>query len=86
MTSLAGGNVPVAIFNATLSSLIGVFVTPLYMAWFASATGYGFPLGTVILKVALLILQLGRRGTRAGCGWWIASSSSASSTGRSAIR
>ncbi len=56
MTSLAGGNVPVAIFNATLSSLIGVFVTPLYMAWFASATGYGFALGTVILKVALLIL------------------------------
>ncbi len=56
MTSLARGNVPVAIFNATLSSLIGVFVTPLMMAWFAAKTGYGFPLGEVILKVVLLVL------------------------------
>ena len=56
MTSLAGGNVPVAIFNATLSSLIGVFATPFMMAWFASTTAYAFPLGDVILKVALLIL------------------------------
>ena len=39
MTSLARGNVPVAIFNATLSSLIGVFATPLLMAWFLSASG-----------------------------------------------
>jgi sodium/bile acid cotransporter 7 len=56
MTSLARGNVPVAIFNATLSSLIGVFATPLLMAWFAAKTGYGFPLGAVILKVLLLVL------------------------------
>jgi len=56
MTSLARGNVPVAIFNATLSSLIGVFATPLLMAWFAARTGYGFPLGAVILKVVLLVL------------------------------
>ena len=56
MTSLARGNVPVAIFNATLSSLIGVFATPLLMAWFAQKTGYGFPLGAVILKVVILVL------------------------------
>ena len=40
----------------TLSSLIGVFATPLLMAWFAAKTGYGFPLGEVILKVVLLVL------------------------------
>jgi sodium/bile acid cotransporter 7 len=67
MTSLARGNVAVAIFNATLSSLIGVFATPLLMAWFAAKTGYGFPLGEVILKVVLMVLmpiilgQIGRR-------------------------
>ena len=31
MVSLAGGNVPAAIFNASISSLIGVFITPLWM-------------------------------------------------------
>ncbi len=56
MTSLAGGNVPIAIFNATLSSLIGVFVTPLLMAWFASTTGAAMPLLPVITKVVLLLL------------------------------
>jgi solute carrier family 10 (sodium/bile acid cotransporter), member 7 len=66
MTSLAKGNVPVAIFNATLSSLIGVFLTPILMAWFVSATGGSLPLGPVVLKVVLLVLlpvvlgQIGR--------------------------
>jgi sodium/bile acid cotransporter 7 len=72
MTSLARGNVPVAIFNATLSSLIGVFATPLLMAWFAAKTGYGFPLGTVILKVVLLVLLpivLGQIGRHWLGGW-----------------
>ena len=56
MTSLARGNVPVAIFNATLSSLLGVFLTPLLMAWFASTTGTAIPLLPVIGKVVLLVL------------------------------
>lgn len=56
MTSLARGNVPVAIFNASLSSLLGVFLTPLLMAWFVSATGGSMPLGPTILKVVLLVL------------------------------
>jgi sodium/bile acid cotransporter 7 len=56
MTSLAKGNVPVAIFNATLSSLLGVFLTPLLMAWFVATTGSSLPLGDVILKVVLLVL------------------------------
>ncbi|MBZ9939347.1 bile acid:sodium symporter [Mesorhizobium sp. BR1-1-16] len=56
MTSLAHGNVPAAIFNATLSSLIGVFATPLLMAWFLSTSGLSMPLLPVIGKILLLVL------------------------------
>jgi sodium/bile acid cotransporter 7 len=72
MTSLARGNVPVAIFNATLSSFIGVFLTPLLMAWFAATTGGSLPLGEVIMKVVLLILMpiiLGQIGRRWFADW-----------------
>ena len=66
LTSLARGNVPIAIFNATLSSIIGVFATPVLMAWFASTTGEPLPLLPVITKICLLVLlpmalgQIGR--------------------------
>jgi sodium/bile acid cotransporter 7 len=56
MTSIARGNVPAAIFNATLSSLIGVFATPILMAWFAATTGETMALLPVIAKVVGLVL------------------------------
>ncbi|MCB8838323.1 bile acid:sodium symporter family protein [Aurantimonas sp. VKM B-3413] len=56
MVSLARGDVPVAIFNATISSLIGVFITPLLMTWYMHAGGMNVPLGPTILKVVLLVL------------------------------
>lgn len=56
MTSLANGNVAVAIFNASISSLIGVFVTPLLMAWYLHATGGGMALGDVILKLVIMVI------------------------------
>lgn len=56
MTSLARGNVPVAIFNATLSAFLGVFLTPLLMAWYMHSTGQSLPLESVITKVVLLVL------------------------------
>ena len=56
MTSLAHGNVPAAIFNATLSSLIGVFATPLLMAWFLATSGLSMPLLPVIGKIVMLVL------------------------------
>lgn len=56
MTSLARGNLPAAIFNATLSSLIGVLITPLMMAWYTHSQGAQMPLGPVLLKVALLVV------------------------------
>ena len=56
MTSLARGNVPAAIFNASLSSIIGVFITPLMMAWYIHSSGGTMPLGHVLEKVMLLVL------------------------------
>ncbi|WP_235891042.1 bile acid:sodium symporter family protein [Pararhizobium mangrovi] len=80
MTSLARGDVPVAIFNATISSLIGVFVTPLFMAWYLSSSGAPVPLLPTILKVVMLVLvpivigQIARiwlSGIAARYGRWI---------------
>lgn len=34
MVSIAGGNIPAAIFNASISGLIGVLITPLWMQFF----------------------------------------------------
>ncbi|GAA5173193.1 bile acid:sodium symporter [Niveibacterium umoris] len=56
MTSIAKGNVPGAIFNASLSSLIGVFITPLWINAYLHAQGGGMALGPVILKIVLLVL------------------------------
>ncbi|WP_102959740.1 bile acid:sodium symporter family protein [Mangrovicella endophytica] len=56
MVSLARGDVPVAIFNATLSSLLGVILTPLLMSWYLQSTGAPVPLGPTVLKVVLLVL------------------------------
>lgn len=56
MTSLAHGNVPAAVFNATLSSLLGVFITPLLMAWYVTSIGGEFALWPVIQKILLLVM------------------------------
>ncbi|WP_205694398.1 bile acid:sodium symporter family protein [Crenobacter cavernae] len=56
MTSIAKGNVPGAIFNASLSSLIGVFLTPLWVNMYLKASDVAFELWPVILKVVLLVL------------------------------
>jgi sodium/bile acid cotransporter 7 len=60
MTAAARGNVPAAVFNATLSSLLGVFLTPLWMgAMMKAGGGAGLPLGKVIFDlVCWLVLPL----------------------------
>ena len=59
MTAIARGNVPAAVFNATLSSLIGVFVTPLWIGLLLKTGGHTLPLGKVILDLIIwLILPL----------------------------
>lgn len=56
LTAAARGNVPVAVFNATLSSLIGVVVTPLWMGWVLGRTGVEFPIGPVVMDLVIWVL------------------------------
>jgi sodium/bile acid cotransporter 7 len=51
MTATARGNVAGAVFNATLSSLIGIVLTPLWVAWVMKTTGETQPIGPVILDL-----------------------------------
>lgn len=51
MTATARGNVAGAVFNATLSSLLGIFLTPLWMAWAMKTSGQAVPVGPVILDL-----------------------------------
>jgi solute carrier family 10 (sodium/bile acid cotransporter), member 7 len=56
MTAVAGGDVAGALFNATLSGILGVFVTPTYVSLMASTAGLNLSLPAVIASVALKIL------------------------------
>ncbi|WP_375583610.1 bile acid:sodium symporter family protein [Cyclobacterium xiamenense] len=55
MVSIAGGNLPAAIFNASISSLLGVFITPLWMDFFLSASQADFALWETVGKLVLQI-------------------------------
>jgi len=56
MVSIAGGNIPAAIFNASISSLIGVFITPLWMGIVLTTSTQGFDLTDVIIKLIIQVL------------------------------
>lgn len=56
MVSIARGNVPGAIFNASISGLIGIIVTPLWMGMFLQRQAGGFDPGPVYLKLLTGIL------------------------------
>ena len=75
LTVAARGNVPVAVFNATLSSLIGVIITPLWMAWMLDrAGGANFPVAPVIKDLLIWVvlpLVLGQLA-RGRLGAWAA--------------
>jgi sodium/bile acid cotransporter 7 len=59
MTGAARGNVAGAVFNATLSSLLGVFLTPLWIALVLRTSGHAPSLGPVIWDlVRWLVLPL----------------------------
>lgn len=55
MVSLAKGNLPTAIFNASLSGLIGIFATPLWLSVFMSASS-NFDFGNVVQKLFIQII------------------------------
>ncbi|GAB3701882.1 bile acid:sodium symporter [Spirosoma flavus] len=56
MVSIAGGNLPAAIFNASISSLIGVFITPLWMSYLLTETTGNYDLTGVIGKLTLQVI------------------------------
>jgi len=56
MVSIANGNVPAAIFNASISSLIGVFITPLWVNMFVHTGAADIDQWTVITQLMLQVL------------------------------
>jgi solute carrier family 10 (sodium/bile acid cotransporter), member 7 len=56
LVSIAGGNLPSAIFNASISSIIGIFITPLWMSGMLQKTLGGFDIGHTIFKLCLEVL------------------------------
>ncbi len=59
LTAAAGGNVPAAVFNATLSSLLGIVLTPLWLKILTEGAEVSFSLHSVVLDLLLwLVLPL----------------------------
>lgn len=56
MVVLAKGNVAGAIFNASISGLIGIVITPLWMGLFLSGAGASFDFSKVLLGLLVKIL------------------------------
>ena len=56
MVSIARGNMPAAIFNASISSLMGVFLTPLWMSIFLDGIDGAHGLTDVIVKLIIQVL------------------------------
>jgi sodium/bile acid cotransporter 7 len=55
MVSIAGGNIPSAIFNASVSSILGIFITPLWMSIWLSKSG-NFEIADTVLKLCIQVL------------------------------
>jgi solute carrier family 10 (sodium/bile acid cotransporter), member 7 len=56
LTAVARGDVPAALFNATLSSVIGVFVTPFWLTTVRPGASGSLPIGSVIWDLALWLI------------------------------
>jgi solute carrier family 10 (sodium/bile acid cotransporter), member 7 len=56
MVSIARGNIAAAIFNASISSILGIFITPLLMSTVLGKTQEGFDIGHTILLLCLQVL------------------------------
>ncbi len=56
MVSIAKGNLPAAIFNASISGLIGVFITPIWMGFFILNSDVDYNLSHIYLKLIIEIL------------------------------
>jgi len=56
LTAVAGGNTAGALFNAALSNLLGVFVTPMLVELLMRTTGQTGAFGPLLFKIVLLTL------------------------------
>lgn len=56
MVSIAKGNIPAAIFNASISTLIGVLITPLWMGFYLNTASMDIDIGPILLKLTLQVL------------------------------
>jgi len=56
MVSIAKGNIPGAIFNASISGLIGIVITPLWMGLFLKNRDSSFDLAEIFLELVFKIL------------------------------
>lgn len=56
MVSLAGGNLPAAIFNASISSMVGIFITPIWIGLLLPDSAVAFNLIDTFVKLSLQVL------------------------------
>lgn len=56
MVSIAKGNIPAAIFNASISGIIGILVTPLWMGLFVDHSGTDFDFSTIYTQLIIQII------------------------------
>lgn len=56
MVSIAKGNIPASIFNASISGFIGLFATPLWMSLFMKHSDQGQAIGEMVQQLILQIL------------------------------
>jgi solute carrier family 10 (sodium/bile acid cotransporter), member 7 len=56
LVSIAGGNLSAAIFNASVSSIIGIFITPLWMSGMLEKVNTDFDIMHTILHLCLEVL------------------------------
>lgn len=56
LTGSAGGNVPAAILNASMSSVLGIFITPWLISLAVGTGAGGIDLSDTLLKLSLMLL------------------------------
>jgi sodium/bile acid cotransporter 7 len=56
MVSIAGGNIPGAIFNASISGIIGIVMTPFWMGLFLTSQSTGFDFSHVLIQLITQII------------------------------
>ncbi|EGV42765.1 bile acid:sodium symporter [Bizionia argentinensis JUB59] len=56
MVSMAKGNIPAAIFNASISGIIGIAITPLWMGLFINDTQTDFDFTDIYIKLIVQII------------------------------